>query len=138
MEQKRYKPLIDKLFWFISIPTLILLMTATALSVFSTVSLIIVIFVYIFVLYFLISPLVGYVELRGDCLFIKFGFFLKKEIPYTKIRGIEKKRKITADSMLSLKNAMDHVNIKYNKFYVISVSVKETDCFISELTKTLK
>jgi hypothetical protein len=35
--------------------------------------------------------------------------------------------------MASLKNALEHVNIKYNTFDIVSVSVVDNDGFIEEL-----
>lgn len=137
MEKKRYLPLIDKLFFIVSIPTLILVGAGVAISVYSIPALIIMCAVALFVLYVLISPLFGYVELGESSLVIKYGFFLKKEIPYTSIRDITRERKFYSDSMLSLKNSLDHVNIKYNKFDVTSVSVKNNDEFIAELKKRI-
>lgn len=133
MEVKRFKPLIDKLFWIILIPTVILIISATLLSLFELGALLIMLGVDIFTLYFLVSSLFGYVELRENSIFIKFGLIMKKEIPYNKIRGITRARKFISDSMLSLKNALDHVNIKYNTFDMVSVSVIENDKFIREL-----
>ena len=130
---KRYKPLIDKMFWWILIPTCILLIVLTAVSAFSLGALILTVLVDILTLYFLVSPLFGYVELREDTLFVKFGFFMKREISYSKIRGVSRERKFYSDSMLSLKNAMEHVNIKYNSFDVISVSVEGNDELINEI-----
>ena len=89
----------------------------------------------IFIGFFLISPCFGYVELREETVFIKFGFFLKREIPYKSIRGIEKKHTAIADSMLSLKNAMDHVNVKYGSFDCTSVSIMDEDAMIEEIKK---
>ncbi|MBQ7390732.1 MAG: PH domain-containing protein [Clostridia bacterium] len=137
MEKKRYLPLIDKLFFIVSIPTLILVGAGVAISVYSIPALLIMCAVFMFVLYVLISPLFGYVELGESSLVIKYGFFLKKEIPYTSIRDITRERKFYSDSMLSLKNSLDHVNIKYNKFDVTSVSVKSNDEFIAELEKRI-
>lgn len=137
MEKKRYLPLIDKLFFIVSIPTLILVGAGVAISVYSIPALIIMCAIALFVLYVLISPLFGYVELGESSLVIKYGFFLKKEIPYTSIRDITRERKFYSDSMLSLKNSLDHVNIKYNKFDVTSVSVKNNDEFIAELEKRI-
>ena len=137
MEKKRYLPLIDKLFFIVSIPTLILVEAGVAISVYSIPALLIMCAVALFVLYVLISPLFGYVELGESSLVIKYGFFLKKEIPYTSIRDITRERKFYSDSMLSLKNSLDHVNIKYNKFDVTSVSVKNNDEFIAELKKRI-
>ena len=66
-------------------------------------------------------------------MFVKLGFFMKKEIPYNKIRDAVKERKLYADSMSSLKNALDHVNIKYNTFDVLSVSVIGNDDLVKRL-----
>lgn len=137
MEKKRYLPLIDKLFFIVSIPTLILVGAGVAISVYSIPALMIMCAIALLVLYVLISPLFGYVELGESSLVIKYGFFLKKEISYTSIRDITRERKFYSDSMLSLKNSLDHVNIKYNKFDVTSVSVKSNDEFIAELEKRI-
>ncbi len=130
---KIYKPKYDGLFFGIWIPTLIALAAGTAFSCLARAALFVMISVDLFTLYFLVSPLSGYVELRENSLFIKYGFFLKKEIPYSTIRGIEKQRKFYSESMLSLKGAVEHVNIKYNSFDVTTVSVKENDAFLTEL-----
>ena len=137
MNNKRYRPLIDKLFWIIWIPTLALLAGVTVIGFFEISALFIMIFVDAFTLFFLISPLFGYVELRENSLFIKYGFILKKEIPYSKIRGIEKERRFYSESMLTLKNSFEHINIKYNRFDVTAVSVKSNDDFINELKSRL-
>ena len=135
---KRYKPLIDKLFYIILIPTLALLVGCTVIAGFEPVALFIMLPVDLFCLYFLISPLFGYVELREKTVFVKFGFFMKKEIPYSKIRGIVKVRQIYADSMMALKNSLTHINIKYNTYDLVSVSVKDNDGFIAELNARRK
>lgn len=135
---KRYKPLIDKLFYIISIPTAVLLAGATVLAALEPFALLIIIPVDISCIYFIISPLFGYVELRQGTVFIKLGFFMKREIPYSKIRGITKARRVYADSMVSLKNSLTHVNIKYNTFDILSVSVKDNDGFIEELNARRK
>ena len=49
---------------------------------------------------------------------------MKREIPYEKIRAIESERRWYTYSMLSLKCALDHLNVRYNSFDVITVSVK--------------
>ncbi len=123
MQRQRFKPLVDKLFFYIFIPTAVLTVGATALAAIEPSALFIMLPVDIFVLYFLISPLFGYVELREHSLFIKYGFFMKKDIPYKKIRGAFAERKFYSYSMMSLKNAFEHVNIKYNTFDVTTVSV---------------
>lgn len=138
MNNKRYKPLVDKLFWILFIPTIALLIPLTVLAVFAPASLIIIIAVDIFIIYLLVSPLFGYVELREKSLFIKYGLILKKEIPYNKIRSVQKDRKFLSESSLSLKNAYDHVNIKYNAFDLTIVSVVDNDDLINEINERLR
>lgn len=133
LKNRRFKPKIDKTVPMIWIPLGVILIIATALAVFDAVGLCIMLVTDIFTFYFLISPLFGYAELRENTLYVKFGFILKREIPYSKIRGFEKSRKFYSESMLSLKLAMEHINIKYNKFDVISVSVVTNDAFLEEL-----
>ena len=137
MEIQRYKPKFDKLYAYITAPTAVLILGLLVLTVEShaTGGWIVMLATALFVGYFLISPCFGYVELRENTLFIKFGFFMKREIPYDRIRGLEKKRAAISDSMLSLKNAMDHVNIKHNSFDLFSVSVQDEEGFIEELKR---
>ena len=131
----KFKPLIDKLFFIIAIPTLLLMAALTVLAAFYPISLIITVAADILVIYFLITPLFGYAELREDSLYIKFGLILKREIPYESIRGAVKCRAPYAETMLSLKCAMLHVNVKHGVYDVVSVGVQEPDLFISELEK---
>jgi hypothetical protein len=133
MENKRYKPLVDKLFFIIFIPTAFLMVGLTIFACFEPIVLLIMLPSDLLTFYFLLSPLFGYVELRESSLFIKYGLILKREIPYDKVRGAEKVRKFYSESMMSLKNSFEHVNIKYNSFDVTSVSVVENDNFIEEL-----
>ena len=133
MSTKRFKPKYDKLFWLVWAPTALIMLIATALSFVELVAFLLMLATDIFTFYFLFSSVVAYAELREETLFIKYGFILKKEIPYSKIRGTEKARKWYSDSMLSLKNSLEHVNIKYNTFDFTSVSVKDNDAFIEEL-----
>ncbi len=134
MQRKRFKPLIDKMFWIISIPLCVLMTALTVLTaIFHPSMLFFTLSLDAFVAYFLISPLGGYVELREHTVFIKYGFLLKKEIAYDKIRTAEKARKFYSESMMALKNAIEHVNIKYNTFDVTTVSVVTNDEFIREL-----
>jgi hypothetical protein len=133
MEKKRYKPAIDKLFYAIWIPTSILMITATVISFYELGAFILMLAVDVFTFYFMISSLVGYVELRMNSVFVKFGFIIKREIPYDKIRKIAKERKIMSNTYLSLKNSLDHVSIKYNKYDEIVVSVINNDDLIKEL-----
>ena len=134
METKRFKPLFDKLYLIIFIPTAAVMLSATALTAFfEPVALFIMAPVSLFVMYFFISPLFGYVELRESGIFIKYGLILKKHIPYDRIRAIEKSRGVYSESMMSLKNALEHVNVKYNAFDVTTVSVIGNDELITEL-----
>ena len=129
MEVKRYK-----MYLGILIPTVVITVAALVFALLTSLAAgIVMVFVFVFVNYFLLSPAFGYLELREDGVFIKFGFVMKRYIPYKTIRGIEKKRQFYADSMLSLKNALDHVNIKYNKFDMVSVSVEGSDELVAEL-----
>ena len=130
----RYKVLVDKLFFIIWIPTVLLLAAGTVISAYAPLSLLIMVPVDIFTLFFLVSPLFGYVELREGTLYIKLGLIMKREISYEKIRAIESERRWYSYSMLSLKCALDHVNVRYNSFDVITVSVKELDSFVKELS----
>lgn len=138
MPQKRYKPKYDKIFWWTWIPTVMLLIAATVIAALEPTALFVVIPTDAFTLYFLFSSLVGYAELRERSVFIKFGFILKREIPYAKIRGVTKERKLYADSTVALKNSLEHLNIKYNVFDVASVSVRDNDEFLSELTTRIE
>ena len=135
MENVKLKPQIDRLFLFIWIPTLILLAVGTAISCASTVALLILIATDIFTLYFLISPLFGFVELREQTVYIKFGLLTSREIEYARIRAVETERKFYSESMLSLKCAYEHVNIKYNSFDVTTVSVRDNAYFAAELDR---
>ena len=115
------------------VPTVLLLIAATIITCFDIIPLLLMLSVDVFTLYFLVSPLVGYVELRPDTMFIKYGFILKREIAYKSIRDVKKERKLYSESMLSLKNAIEQVNIKYNSFDVTTVSVTDNDEFIIDL-----
>ena len=135
MENVRFKPQIDRLFWFIWIPTVILLAVGTAIACTSAVALLIMLATDIFTLYFLISPLFGYVELREQTVYIKFGFFTSREIEYSRIRAIDIERKWYSESMLSLKCAYKHVNVRYNSFDVVTISVRDNAALVAELDR---
>ena len=137
MGNVRFKPQIDRLFWFIWIPTVILLAVGTVISCASTIALLILLATDIFTLYFLISPLFGYVELRESGIFIRFGFFMTREISYDRVRGVVKARKFYSDSMVSLKNSMEHVNIKYDRFDMVSVSVVDNDGLMRQIEERI-
>ena len=79
METKRFYPMLDKLFWGIALPTAGLMLAVTVVNgILEPSTLFLMIPIDLLVAYFLISPLFGYVELREDTIFIKFGFFLKR------------------------------------------------------------
>ena len=135
----RYKPKVDRLYFIICIPTNVLCLGAMLFPIIfgDLLTLFVTVPVLLFVNYFLISPLFGYVELRCDSLLIKYGFFLKKEIKYSKIRELQCERRFYSESMMSLKNAYEHVNIKYNSFDVTTVSVSDNQAFIEEAEKRM-
>ena len=134
MERIRFKPRFDRLFAVTVILTAAIMLALTLFIIFglpfAPYTLLTILATDIFVFYFVVSPIFGYVELREETVFIKFGFILKREIPYKKIRGFGRERKWYADSILALKNSLDHVNIKYNTFDTVSVSVKDNDALI--------
>ena len=134
MEEKVFKPLVDKVYLSLLAFTLGVMLALTVLLAFKApISLIPLVPIDLLVLYFVVSPFFGYVKLGEDRLYIRFGIILKREIPYDKIRSAEKVRKFYSDSMLSLKTAMEHVNIRYNTFDIVSVSVVGSDSLISFL-----
>lgn len=133
MEAKRYKPKVDRLYLFIWIPTVILLAVCTVISCASLAAFLIMLATDIFTLYFLVSPLFGYVELRREGVYIKFGFFVSRKIEYSRIRAVDTERKWYSESMLSLKCAYEHVNIRYNSFEVVTVSVDDNAALVAEL-----
>lgn len=137
MKKQKFKPLFDKTYKSIWISLSALMVLFTVLAALEPTALFVMIPTDLFVLYFLISPLFGYVELREESVFIRFGLILKREIPYQKIRELQKERKFYSDSMLALKNAMEHINIKYNTFDVMSVSVEDSDIFLKALEKRI-
>ena len=135
---KRFKPKIGKMFYVIWVPTVVFLIAITAVSLVAPLAFVILLFTDALTLYFLLTSLFGYVELREETVFVKFGFIARAEIPYSAIRGVTKERKLYADSIMSLKNSLDHVNIKYNRFDVVSVSVTDNDELISEIEARIK
>lgn len=130
---KRYKPLFDRTYLIICIITLIPCIAVLFLAAFHISILFIDLPILLLAVYFLVSPLFGYVELRENTLFIKYGLMLKEEIAYDRIRDVVKERKFYSDSLVSLKCAAEHVNIKYGIFDVTTVSVKDNDGLISDI-----
>ncbi len=139
MRKKRYTPLIDRLFWivlFITLPIIVVLTIAVCLFP-VPLAICIVCITNLLILYLQLSPLFGYVEFEEKHVLVRFGLLMKRVIPYTEIRSAEKKRQISSDSIISLKCAIEHVNIKYNTFDVLTVSVKDNDALIAELEERL-
>lgn len=133
MQSKKFLPLVDKLFFIISVPTVVLMIVMTVLSLEAPLAFVLLLLCDALVVLLLVSPLFGYVELREKTVLIRYGIFLKREIEYSKIRSLERRRSVCSESMLSLKNSLEHVNIKYNKFDQTSVSVKDNDELIREI-----
>ena len=136
MTNKRYKPLFDKLFYITSVLTFILVVTPTVVcGIHAPSTLFITLPVFLFTAYFFISPLFAYAELGEDALFIKYGLMISHSIPYNKIRAIKSERGMTNHSILSIKNALVHTNIKYNTFDETTLSLKEMDEFLRDLNE---
>ena len=136
MANKRYKPLVDKFFCILASITLVLVSSPMIIcGILAPTTLFITTPILLFSAYFFISPLFGYVELRESSVFIRYGFIMTKEIPYSRIRSIEKDRTPISPSLVSLKNSLDHVNIKFNTFDITTVSVKDNDTLIKEITE---
>jgi hypothetical protein len=60
---------------------------------------------------------------------------MTKEIEYNRIRSVEKDRTAISPSLISLKSSLEHVNIKFNTFDITTVSVKDNDDLIKEITE---
>ncbi len=134
MPTRRFKPKFDKLYRWILVPCVIYMIVMTVISFVHPTMLIIIGAVNLLLVWALVTPWFGYVELREQTVLVKFGLFLKREIPYGKIRKMDKVRRWYSESMLSLKNAMEHVDIRYNSFDVVSVSVVDNDALIEALS----
>ena len=133
--KKRYRPLVDKLFWITTIIAVSLLLGVTiAVCLYPDgLAVAIVLAVDLLTLYIILSPLFGYVELGEKSLLIKFGLVLKREIPYDRIHGLKKERRTYSESIVSLKNAMEHIDIKYGSYQVVTVSVVDNDELMEEI-----
>ena len=134
MQPKRYKPFIDSFFCIMaSITFVIVTLPIILCAVPAPSTLFITVPIFLFAAYFLVSPLFGYVELRESTVFIKYGFFMSKEIPYSTIRTVERERKAISPSIMSLKHSIEHVNIKFNRFDITTVSVKYNETFADDI-----
>ena len=139
MQPKRYKPFIDRFFCILASITFVIVSLPIILCAIPAPStLFITVPIFLFAAYFLVSPLFGYVELRESTVFIKYGFFMSKEIPYANIRAVERERKLISPSIMSLKHSVEHVNVKFNRFDITTVSVKDNDDFLRELDLRVK
>lgn len=138
MEIIRFRPLIDRLYY---LPLLFTALVLTPLTVLTALAepmmLAFTIPTDLFCLYFFISPLFGLVELRENAIFIRYGFFLRREIPYASIRGTRRARGLYGESMLSLKSGMEHLHILYDRYGITTVSVKDNDRLALEIEKRL-
>lgn len=137
---KRFKPKKDKLFYIITISVNLFLLLVFGIILGLTrklSSFVILIFVFIFVNYILLSSLFGYVEIKKDVLFIKYGLILRKTIPLEKIKKVELKNKYYSDSFLSLKNSIEHIDITYNTYDKTCVSVVQNSILLEELNKII-
>jgi len=137
MQTKVFKPLLDKLIWSVLVITVFSLTMATVISAVNVILLIFMILLDAACIFLLISPLFGYVELGESAVFVKFGLIMSREIPYSSIRGVTKGRGVHSDSMVSLKNAMEHVNIKHGRFDVTTVSVVGNDELIASIEERI-
>ena len=138
MENERFDPKVDALFWLIALSSGAILLFMTVVAAFYPISLIVMIPVDILTVYLCITSLFGYVELREKVVFIKLGLIMKREIPYEKIRGFSKEHRFYSDSMVCLKNSFEHINIKYNTFDMLSVSVVDNDEMIRKINERIE
>ena len=134
---KRFTPKLDKLYWITLLITNALCIPLALAPFFEPKSLFITIPVLVFVEYFFVSPLFGYVELGEDHIIVKYGFFLKRCIKYSDIRAVIPERSVISESVFSLKSSLDHLRIKYNRFDYTIVSVKDNEDLLEELNKRI-
>ena len=114
MQSKKYTPLVDKLFYLLSLTTLLVVLTPTVVcGILEPSTLFITLPIFIFTAYFFVSPLCGYVELRDGGLYIKYGFIVSRTIPYEKIRRIERERKI-----ISPRHSLDQERPRPHKYQI--------------------
>ena len=133
MENRRFRPMLDKLYFIPLAFTALLLLVLTVLATLDPMMLFFILPIDLFCLYFFVSPLSGYVELRESTLFIKYGFILSREIPYGKIRGTARGRGWYGESFLSLKYGMEHLHVKYGVCDITTISVKDNDALDAEI-----
>ena len=135
MENKRYKPIKRTMYYLIRVPLLVAMAVATAISSTEPIALLIMLPTDALVVYFLLSELMAYAELQDEGVFIRFGFFAKQFIPYDSVYGCEKVEKWYADSTntFAIKTAVEHINLKYDKWRTLSLSIEDADGFMMAL-----
>ena len=130
----RFKPQFDRFYKTVLILTSVFVLgVISVVSFFAPESLFVMIPSAAFVAYFILSSLVCYVELREKTCFIKFGFFTKREIEYSKITSVQMARGFYSESMLAVKNSIEHVNLWCGRFSATTVSVVDNPAFVREL-----
>lgn len=86
----------------------------------------------------MISTLFGYVRLDETALYIRFGFFARKKIAYSRIRHIEKKQGLFRESLFSLNTAKEYIRIDYGESKFLTVSIRQPDDFIEKLKNKME
>ena len=133
MQTKRYRPKIDILFWMITAVANVILLAMLIVGFVFDVT----VPTLLFVNYLIVSLLFGYVELGDDAMFIKFSLLLKRRVPYSQIRTLTIDRRRYSESMLSIKNSIEHVNVRYNRFDVVTVSVRDNEAFVEAVKERM-
>lgn len=133
-EVRRYRPKVGGLYFAIFVPTLTLILAVTVFAaIYDPFSLIVTAAVFLLILYFAVSPLFGYAELRDESLHIRYGFIMKVDIPYSKIRSVKRRRRAISYSTVSLKCDVEHIEIGYGSFDETTISLVDADEFVREL-----
>ena len=134
MGNKRYRPKVGGLYFAIFLPTLALILAVTVLAaIYDPFSLAVTVTVFLLILYFAVSPLFGYAELREESLYIRYGFFMKVDIPYSKIHSVKRARRLISYSTVSLKCDVEHIEIRYGIFDETTISLVDSEEFVAEL-----
>lgn len=136
----KYRVNIDKYYYItIVVVSLILLIPLILSIVAKRVWVILVVaFLIIFVEYLLFSCFIGYAKLEEDHLVIRYGFIIKRRLPYEIIRGVEKKSSYFSESLISLKTTKNCVVVLFNTYDNTTISIKDEDDFIEKLLEKLK
>ena len=138
MPKQRFRPKFDRLYWISFTVCAVYIVVMTAVSVGSVSMLCFMSAINAILVWVLAAPWFGYVELGEDAVLVKFGFFLKRVVPYADIRKMQKVCHWYSESILALKNAMEHVDIRYGACDVVSVSVTDNDALIAAIERRLR